>query len=154
MRNIHDFRGEATFSTWLYRVVMSTVFMQLRRRRLPESSLCEVSDREGAVWPGRGRPVGVATSGDSSSRIDLDRAIAQLPAGFKAALLFHDVEGYGHGEIAGMMGWSTGTSKSELHRARQRVRELLRTRGPTQHTHRKAKKEVFLCCSESSSPLR
>ncbi len=126
MRKIHTFRGEAAFSTWLFRVVMNTVFMQLRRKRLPQTSIDEVFDF-GEESPRSVDALGVIDSafGRANARIDLSRAIAQMPAGFKVVLLLHDAEDYSHGEIAEIHGWTVGTSKSQLHKARQRMRELL-----------------------------
>jgi RNA polymerase sigma-70 factor, ECF subfamily len=126
IRKIRTFRGEAAFSTWLYRVVMNTVFMQLRRKRLPLTSLDEVFETpEGRVWRGPAMFVAAPSWRDSDARIDLNRAIGQLPNGFKVALLLHDVEAYHHSEIAKLQGWTVGTSKSQLHKARERVRKLL-----------------------------
>jgi RNA polymerase sigma-70 factor (ECF subfamily) len=126
MRKIHTFRGEAHFSAWLYRVVMNTVFMQLRRKHLPQISLDEVLGAgEGAAWHGPAMHVARPAWRDSNARIDLDRAIGQLSTGLKVALLLHDVEDYRHREIAELRGWTVGTSKSQLHKARRRLRELL-----------------------------
>jgi RNA polymerase sigma-70 factor (ECF subfamily) len=59
-------------------------------------------------------------------RLSLERAVAELPSGYRIVFILHDVEGYGHGEIARMLGLTAGTSKSQLHKARLRLRELLR----------------------------
>lgn len=126
IRKIHTFRGEANFSTWLYRVVMNTIFMRLRKKRLPQSSLDEfLASWEGALWHQQASHMSRSAWPDPDARIDLDRAIHQLPTGFKMALVLHDVEEYHHSEIAKLRGWTVGTSKSQLHRARQRVRDLL-----------------------------
>jgi RNA polymerase sigma-70 factor (ECF subfamily) len=128
MRKIDTFRGEATFSTWLYRVVMNTVFMQLRRKRLLQTSLDEVlACGEPASWSCHALCTVDKSLGETNARIDLDRAIDQLPVGFKMVLLLHDVEHYTHDEIAAIRGWSSaGTSKSQLHKARRRLRDLLK----------------------------
>lgn len=126
MRRIDTFRGEAAFSTWLHRVVMNTVFMHLRRKRLPQTSLDGVPDTAGGAL--RHAPavhIAAPIWRDSIARIDLDRAIGQLATGFKLVLLLHDVQEYYHSEIAKLRGSAVGTSKSQLHKARQRLRELL-----------------------------
>ena len=126
IRKIHTFRGEAAFSTWLYRVAMNTVLMRLRRKRLPVSSLDAVFETsEGSVWRDPALILAASSRRDSDARIDLNRAIVQLPNGFRVALLLHDVEDYHHSEIAKLQGWTVGTSKSQLHKARLRVRKLL-----------------------------
>ena len=126
MRKIHTFRGEAALSTWLYRVVINTALLWLRRKRLPQTSLDEITDfGEGPPWRGSSVPVDDATLRDAPARIDLKQAINLLPAGYKAALLLHDVEDYRHDEIAEILGCSIGTSKSQLHKARRRLRDLL-----------------------------
>ena len=123
---IHTFRGKASLSTWLHRVVINTALMWLRRKRLPQTSSDEILDSgEEPLWRRGSMRVADATLRDSPARIDLKRAINQLPEGFKAALLLHDVEDYQHPEIAERLGWSIGTSKSQLHKARRRLRELL-----------------------------
>jgi RNA polymerase sigma-70 factor (ECF subfamily) len=126
LRKIDTFRGEAAFSSWMFRVVMNTAFMQLRRKRLPLSSLDEALDDE----EGTPRPRNVLGVADSdlenvTARVDLDRAFSELPEGFKVVLLLHDVEEYTHAEIAEIRGWTDGTSKSQLHKARNRLRKLL-----------------------------
>jgi RNA polymerase sigma-70 factor (ECF subfamily) len=125
-RKLHTFRGESAFSTWLHRLVVNTVLMHLRRKPLPAVSM------EGGLAPdGETAPssVDVATSDllleGSIDRINLGRCIAQLPAGSRAVFVMHDIQGYQHNEIAEMMGRSEGVSKSQLHRARKRLRELL-----------------------------
>lgn len=126
MRKVHTFRGEAALSTWLYRVVTSTVLMWLRKKRLAWVSLDEGPGTvEGSPWHGPAMGVVDSTLRDSIARIDLERAIHQLPVGFKAALVLHDVEDYLHSEVARKMGWSIGCSKSELYKARRRVRKML-----------------------------
>ena len=126
MSKIHTFRGEASFSTWLFRVVMNIVFMQLRRKHVPQTPLDEILEaNDGAINPRSevrrmNQTVAVLNAG-----VDLSRAIDSLPRGFRVALLLHDGENYTHSEIAEFMGWSPGTSKSQLHKARRRLRELL-----------------------------
>ena len=124
-RKISTFRGESGFSTWLHRVTVNIVLMYLRRRK-PAEVLAE--DLEGRTSNGEGS--GEQGSSDTSmigaiERLNLMRAIRKLPCGYKQIFLLHDVIGYEHSEIAGLLGCSTGSSKSQLHKARKRLRCLL-----------------------------
>ncbi len=125
-RKIQTFRGESAFSTWLHRLTVNVVLMRLRRKNVIESSLDELAeqDEESGSAP---REVGAADLQLSGSvdRVNLERAVGHLPPGYRAVFLLHDVEGYEHNEIADMLGCSIGNSKSQLHKARTRLRELL-----------------------------
>jgi len=124
-RKIGTFRGESGFSTWLHRVTVNIVLMHLRRKK-PTELLAE--DLEGHSSNDESpRELG---SGDPSmmgaiDRLNLTRAIRKLPSGYKRLFLLYDVIGYEHSEIAGLLGCSTGCSKSQLHKARRRLRRLL-----------------------------
>jgi len=125
-RKIHTFRGESAFSTWLHRLSVNTVLMRLRKKTvtvtpLEESAKGEESDEQRMEF---GAP-DLALTG-SIDRLQLERAIAQLPPGYRQAFVLHDVHGYEHNEIAAMLGSSIGNSKSQLHKARVRLRKLLR----------------------------
>lgn len=125
-RKIHTFRGESAFSTWLHRLTVNVVLMRLRKKVLPESSLDEITEPE-EEGGGARRDVGgpdPLLSG-SIDRVNLQRAIEQLPPGYKMVFVLHDMQGYEHNEIASLMGCSIGNSKSQLHKARMRLRELL-----------------------------
>lgn len=124
-RKIGTFRGESGFSTWLHRVTVNLVLMHLRRRKPTESlEELEPNNLEGEVRREFGREdPSVAGAVD---RLNLARAIGQLPAGYKKFFLLHDIFGYEHQEIADRLGCSLGCSKSQLHRARKRLRKLLR----------------------------
>jgi RNA polymerase sigma-70 factor, ECF subfamily len=126
-RKIDTFRGEAAFATWLHRVAVNVVLMWLRKRPLIKSSRGESPERSGgtdcATQEG-GAPRSALTG--VINRLDLQRALAQLPAGYRTVFVLHDVEGYGHSEIAQMLGVESGTTKSQLHKARLRLRDLLR----------------------------
>ena len=123
-RKLETFRGDATFSTWLYRVVVNTVLMKLRRRRLKEVSLDEPVRLESSCVPRDvGRDDGALLG--TVDRIALNRAIQDLPRGCRTIFLLHEVEGYEHHEIARMLHCSVGNSKSQLHKARLKMRELL-----------------------------
>ncbi|HVB32996.1 MAG TPA: sigma-70 family RNA polymerase sigma factor [Patescibacteria group bacterium] len=144
-RKIQTFRGESAFSTWLHRLTVNVVLMRLRRRNVMETSLNELAeqDEESGAAP---REIGAADPKLSGSvdRVNLDRAVSQLPPGYRAVFLLHDVEGYEHNEIADMMGCSIGNSKSQLHKARTRLRELLQEAGRNQarQERQEAKREV------------
>lgn len=125
-RGIRDFQGHSAFSTWLYRVARNTVLMCFRKKRLNETSLDELAD----THKEDGRPPLELGTPDQhleglADRLLLQAAVGQLSKGFRAALVLHDVHGYEHREIASILGWATGTSKSQLHKARVRVRESL-----------------------------
>ncbi|MGH9580422.1 MAG: RNA polymerase sigma factor [Terriglobales bacterium] len=124
-RKIGTFRGESAFSTWLHRLSVNVVLMHLRKKGLPLVSLEEATEPQGEEGPKRelgGPDLALAGSVD---RLNLERAIGELPAGYRTIFVLHDVEGYEHNEIAAMMGCSVGNSKSQLHKARMRLRELL-----------------------------
>jgi RNA polymerase sigma-70 factor (ECF subfamily) len=107
-------------------LTVNVVLMRLRRKNVIETSLDELAEQdESSGSPPRevGTPDLKLTG--SVDRVNLDRAVAQLPPGYRAVFLLHDVEGYEHNEIADMMGCSIGNSKSQLHKARTRLRELL-----------------------------
>jgi RNA polymerase sigma-70 factor (ECF subfamily) len=121
-----SFRGESAFPTWLYRIAVNVVLMRLRRKSLSTTSLEDVIEVRGGglgLTQILGAPdQALATALD---RLNLERALSQMPAGYKQVFLMHYVEGYGHREIARMLGLSIGTSKSQLYRARVRLRQLL-----------------------------
>src|ERR1700726_2010687 len=122
-RKIHTFRGESVFSTWLYRVSANVVLMRLRRKGLIEIPLENVDEEEDSNRKEFGAP-DLVLSG-TIDRMNLDRAIGELPPGYRKAFMLHDVEGYEHHEIAEIMGCSIGNSKSQLHKARMQLRNLL-----------------------------
>jgi RNA polymerase sigma-70 factor, ECF subfamily len=125
-RKIQTFRGESAFSTWLHRLTVNVVLMRLRRKTAAETSLEEMSEshEEGGGPP---KEVGIADLklAGSVDRVNLERAVAQLPPGYRTVFVLHDVQGYEHNEIAELMDCSIGNSKSQLHKARTRLRELL-----------------------------
>jgi RNA polymerase sigma-70 factor, ECF subfamily len=125
-RKIHTFRNEAKFSTWLYRLTTNLALMRLRKKRHPEVSLdatleSDEEDTRPVVEPG-GPDLRLSGVVD---RVNLNKAIAQLPDGYREMFILHDVEGYEHHEIAKILGCSAGNSKSQLYKARLRLRELL-----------------------------
>jgi RNA polymerase sigma-70 factor (ECF subfamily) len=125
-RKISTFRGESAFSTWLHRLAVNVVLMKLRKKSGKEMSLEQVTDPDEESGTPR-RDFGtldVRLSG-SLDRVNLQRAVEQLPPGYKAVFVLHDVQGFEHNEIAEIMGCSIGNSKSQLHKARMRLRDLL-----------------------------
>jgi RNA polymerase sigma-70 factor (ECF subfamily) len=125
-RKISSFRGESAFSTWLHRLSVNVVLMKLRKKRMPETSLEEATEPdEESGGPRRDFGTADLQLTGSVDRVHLQRAVEQLPPGYKAIFVLHDVQGYEHNEIAGIMGCSIGNSKSQLHKARMRLRELL-----------------------------
>jgi RNA polymerase sigma-70 factor (ECF subfamily) len=120
-RKLAGFRGESSLGTWLYRLTMNQCLDHLRGRQAKMSRSTESIDAEDAIEPAGHTPA-VPTA---VSRLDLERAIATLPAGCKAAFLLHDVEGFEHREIARILGVSEGTSKSQVHKARMKLRAKL-----------------------------
>lgn len=125
-RKIGTFRGESAFSTWLHRMTVNVVLMRLRKKTLPTDSI-EESMEPDAENPGPRRDVGAPDLKLSGAvdRVNLERSIQQLPPGYRTVFVLHDVQGYEHNEIADIMGCSVGNSKSQLHKARTRLRELL-----------------------------
>lgn len=125
-RKIATFRGESAFSTWLHRLAVNVVLMKLRKKSGKETSLEQVTepDEESGTPRRDFGEVDVRLTG-SIDRVNLQRAVDQLPPGYKSVFVLHDVQGYEHNEIAEIMGCSIGNSKSQLHKARMRLRELL-----------------------------
>ena len=126
LRGIREFRGQSAFTTWLHQVTRNTVLMSLRKKKLKETSLEEIMDRDGESG---GPPLELGTRDQhleaTADRMILRRAVSKLSQGFRKALLLHDVQGYEHKEVAALLGWAPGTSKSQLHKARLRLREAL-----------------------------
>ena len=121
-RKLPGFRGESTLGTWLYRLTMNHCLDHLRGRQAKMSRATASIDEESVDEPAAPDPVVPS----AISRMDLERAIEALPPGSKAAFLLHDVEGFEHQEIAAILGISEGTSKSQVHKARMKLRVLLR----------------------------
>ena len=120
-RKIGSFRGESAFSTWLHRLTVNQVLMHFRRRSVKNEKTSEDGEIPEQIVPGTENQAKMPVL----DRIALTRAIEQLPPGYKSAFLLHDVEGYEHEEVARILGISVGTSKSQLHKARLKLRGLL-----------------------------
>ena len=125
-RKIATFRGDSAFSTWLHRLAINVVLMHLRRKGLQVISLDEAMEPSPDEGPGRSFGAPDLALAGSIDRMALERAIADLPAGYRLIFVLHDVEGYEHNEIAAMLDCSIGNSKSQLHKARLKLRDAMR----------------------------
>ncbi len=125
-RKISTFRGESAFTTWLHRLVVNVVLMHLRKKAVQTVSLDEPDTSQDEPIKRDYGEDDLRLLG-SVDRIRLNQAIGSLPPGYRNVFLLHDVEGYEHNEIARMMKCSIGNSKSQLHKARLKLRELLRS---------------------------
>jgi len=131
-RKLSTFRGESSLSTWLYRLAVNTILMHFRQRGPKAISMdeeIESSDKPPLPRHEFGRPDGHLRS--SVERIALMRALETLPAGYRRIFELHEIEGYAHREIARLLHCSIGNSKSQLHKARQRIQKLLRASSHT-----------------------
>jgi RNA polymerase sigma-70 factor, ECF subfamily len=125
-RKIQTFRGESAFSTWLHRLAANVVLMHLRRKSPPTVSIEAAPDSDNESHSPAidvGAP-DLLLEG-SIDRVTLERCIERLPPGYRAIFVLHDVQGYQHKEIAQMVGRSVALSKSQVHKARLRLREML-----------------------------
>jgi len=133
LRKAHTFRGESSFATWLHRLTTNCVLMELRRkrRRCVEVSARETSSGNGENGNGDD-PLDSypAPAASLFEQVTLRTAMAQLPIGYQRIFELHDVEGHTHEEIATLLGIQDGTSKSQLHKARVRMRGLLQGAKP------------------------
>jgi RNA polymerase sigma-70 factor, ECF subfamily len=126
-RKICTFRGDSAFTTWLHRLVVNVVLVRLRKKSPMECSMDSDNRFEGETSPSQESFGHLDTALISAvDRLSLELAVAELPLGSRTIFVLHDVEGYEHNEIARLLGVSEGTSKSQLHRARCRLRDLLK----------------------------
>jgi len=126
-RKIATFRGDSAFSTWLHRLAINVVLMHLRKKGLSVISLDEAMEPTPEEGPGRSFGAPDLSLTGSIDRLALERAISDLPAGYRLIFVLHDIEGYEHNEIAAMLDCSIGNSKSQLHKARLKLRDAMRT---------------------------
>jgi RNA polymerase sigma-70 factor, ECF subfamily len=162
-RKIGTFRAESAFSTWLHRLTFNIVLMRLRKRSraLAEFSLEETNDpdneKSGLRHEFGARDLRLAGLLD---RLNLQRAVNQLATGYRSIFLLHDVLGYEHNEIAGIFGCSIGNSKSQLHKARVVLRQLLRKgkrsrrRNTERESHRGEGAAMAISVAGSRTPER
>ena len=135
-RSVNSFRGDSAFSTWLYRVAVNTVLMKLRRRKSPP--VLSLDEPVSTDSPSLKREVGKQDPSLSGAidRIALRRALEELPGGCRQIFDLHEVEGYQHHEIAELLQCSIGNSKSQLHKAKLKMRDLLLPARRTLRTHK------------------
>lgn len=137
-RKLHTFRGESSFTTWLHRMTVNQVLMHFRRRVVKTEKTTE----DGCI------PIRTVSGTENPSRpalidrIALNQAIGQLPPGYRLVFILHDVEGFEHDQIGKMLGCAVGTSKSQLHKARQRLRKLLTGRRTTPQKRNQARAQL------------
>ena len=123
-RKLKTFRGESAFTTWLHRLTMNTVLMHFRKTAVrPDQRSDRVPEQLEIASRGSGSESSVILN-----RIYLEEALQQLSPGYRAVLILHDIEGYEHNQISEILGCAVGTSKSQLHKARHKLRRLLKKR--------------------------
>jgi RNA polymerase sigma-70 factor (ECF subfamily) len=125
-RKIGSFRGESAFTTWLHRLTVNQVLMHFRKRSVKLERTTEEGDTPVQIVRGTENPNRMPVL----DRISLDRALKQLPPGYRSVFVLHDIEGHQHEEIAKILGVAVGTSKSQLHKARMKLRRLLKKQNP------------------------
>ena len=122
-RGLPKFRGEAALGTWIYRLAVNAALSHRTRRPAPGAETAELEPEAPQAAPSIG--------GDAVLRARLARALWRLPVGYRTVIVLHDVEGLEHEEVAGILGCHVGTSKSQLHKARTKLREILAADGIT-----------------------
>ena len=120
-KKLGSFRGDSAFTTWLHRLTVNQVLMHFRKRGVKLEHTSEEGDFTNVIET----PLQSTRRISMVERLALEKAVAQLPPGYRTVFVLHDVEGYEHEEIAGLLDVSIGTSKSQLHKARMRLREFL-----------------------------
>jgi len=125
-RKLEGFRGESALGTWLYRLATNQCLDHLRSRASRTGQLTDTLDDDAGLPDTGSRTIAEQTV----AKMDLERALTQLPEGCRAAFVLHDVQGLEHREVAEALGIAEGTSKSQVHKARLRLRAIL-TRGST-----------------------
>ena len=121
-RKIGSFRGDSAFTTWLHRMTVNQVLMHFRKRNVKYEKVTEEGETPDQIVKGTSDPERMRVV----DKIALEHAIEQLPNGYKNVFVLHDVEGFEHEEVARILGCSVGTSKSQLHKARLKLRKLLK----------------------------
>lgn len=125
-RKIGSFRGESAFTTWLHRLTVNQVLMHFRKRSVKLERTTEEGETPVQIVRGTENPNNMPVL----DRISLDSALKQLPPGYRSVFVLHDIEGHEHDEIAKILGVAVGTSKSQLHKARMKLRRLLKKQTP------------------------
>ncbi|MFQ3640376.1 MAG: RNA polymerase sigma factor, partial [Chloracidobacterium sp.] len=121
LRKLDSFRGEAAFTTWLHRIAVNQVLMHFRKKSNRVESVTEEGEMPEDVTPVMIRQ----SQTPLVDKLALLSAVKKLPRGYRTVFILHDLKGYEHEEIGGLLGISAGTSKSQLHKARARMQELL-----------------------------
>jgi RNA polymerase sigma-70 factor (ECF subfamily) len=125
-RKIGSFRGDSAFTTWLHRMTVNQVLMHFRKRNVKFEKTTEEGETPVQIVSGTSNPLKMPVV----DKIAIEHAIEQLPTGYRNVFVLHDVEGYEHEEVARILGCSVGTSKSQLHKARLKLRKLLQKKAP------------------------
>ncbi len=125
-RKIGSFRGDSAFTTWLHRLTVNQVLMHFRKRTVKFEKTTEEGETPVQIVRGSEKPGKMPVV----DKIAIQNAIKQLPNGYRNVFLLHDVEGFEHEEVARILGCSVGTSKSQLHKARLKLRKLLKKKAP------------------------
>lgn len=125
-RKIGSFRGDSAFSTWLHRLTVNQVLMHFRKRSIKFEKTTEEGETPVQIIPGTENPRKMPIV----DKIALENAVAQLAPGYRSVFVLHDVEGYEHDEVAKILGCAAGTSKSQLSKARLKLRKLLQKNAP------------------------
>lgn len=125
-RKIGSFRGDSAFTTWLHRLTVNQVLMHFRKSSVKRERTTDEGETPVQIVRGTENPNTMPVL----DRIGLDRALKQLPPGYRSVFVLHDVEGHEHEEIAKILGVAVGTSKSQLHKARMKLRKLLKQQSP------------------------
>ncbi len=125
-RKIGSFRGDSAFTTWLHRMTVNQVLMHFRKRSVKFERTTEEGETPVQIVLGTGN----AQKMPIVDKIALANAIAELPPGYRNVFVLHDVEGYEHEEVARILGCAAGTSKSQLSKARMKLRKLLMKQSP------------------------
>ncbi len=125
-RKIGSFRGDSAFTTWLHRLTVNQVLMHFRKRNVKFEKTTEEGETPVQIVSGTQNPRKMPVV----DKIAIENAIEKLPNGYRNVFVLHDVEGYEHEEVARILGCSVGTSKSQLHKARLKLRKLLQKKAP------------------------
>ena len=126
-RKLGSFRGDSSLGTWLYRLAVNHCLDYVRGRRAKMDKVTDTLDSDTGIEPLARRDTPIA-------RLDLERAIARLPDGCRDAFVLHDVEGFDHKEVGRLLGIAEGTSKSQVFKARMKLRAMLGRRSEVGRT--------------------
>ena len=133
-RKLKTFRGEAVFTTWLHRLTVNAVLMHFRKPVVRKEKTIEDEGLPVRIVGGTHNPASMSVI----DRIALNDAIQKLSPGYQAVFILHDIAGYEHNEIGEILGCAIGTSKSQLHKARMKLRQLLKDRITANETREQA----------------